>query len=44
MFTTTITVTNKNPDTIYNRLAEKLGRAPTNEECKQEVFRILDEK
>jgi hypothetical protein len=38
-----ITHTNKNPDTIYNKLASKLGRQPTNEEVKAEVMRILKE-
>lgn len=36
-----ITFTNKNPNTIWNRLAAKLGREPTNEEAKAEVKRIL---
>jgi len=40
----TVTVTNNNPDTIYNKLAAKLGRAPTNAECKEEIFRILSDK
>lgn len=35
------TWTNNNPDTIYNKLAEKLGRQPTNSEVKAEVERIL---
>ncbi len=35
------TWTNKNPNTIWNKLAEKLGRPPTNEEAKAEVLRIL---
>ena len=39
-----ITFTNKNPDTIWNRLAAKLGREPTNEEAKQEMNRILERK
>ena len=29
--------------TIYDNLAAKLGRNPTNEECKAECFRILNE-
>ncbi len=33
--------TNKNPNTIANRLAVKLGREPNNAELKQEVLRIL---
>ncbi len=32
---------NDNPDTIWNRLAAKLGREPTNAEAAQEVKRIL---
>jgi hypothetical protein len=38
----TTTWTNKNPDTIWNRLAAKLGREPTNAEAEAEVRRILD--
>jgi len=38
---TTITFTNKNPDTIYNKLAAKLGREPSNAEVKAELNRIL---
>ena len=37
----TFTVTNKNPETIWNKLAAKLGRQPTNAEAKAEVQRIL---
>lgn len=37
----TTTWTNNNPNTIWNRLAAKLGREPTNEEAKAEVKRIL---
>lgn len=39
----TITFTNPNPDTIWNRLAAKLGREPTNAEAREEVLRILRE-
>lgn len=39
----TVTVTNNNPDTIWNKLAAKLGRGPTSLEAKQEVLRILAE-
>ena len=39
----TFTVTNNNPNTIYNKLAAKLGRNPTSAECKAEVKRILSE-
>lgn len=38
---TTTTWTNRNPDTIWNRLAAKLGREPTNAEAVDEVRRIL---
>lgn len=34
---------NDNPDTIWNRLAAKLGRAPTQREAADEVRRILRE-
>ena len=37
------TITNNNPNTIWNKLAEKLGREPTNEEARQEVLRIMAE-
>ena len=37
------TVTNKNPNTIANKLAAKLGREPTNAELNEEVRRILRE-
>lgn len=43
MFRVTVMFANKNPDTIWNRLAAKLGREPTNAEAKAEVLRILDE-
>lgn len=32
-----------NPDTIWNRLAAKLGREPTNAEAIEEVKRLLAE-
>jgi hypothetical protein len=35
--------TNDNPDTIWNRLAAKLGREPTNAEAAAEVKRLLSE-
>lgn len=41
-----VTVTfhpSKNPDTIWNKLAAKLGREPTDEEATAEVKRILAE-
>lgn len=34
---------NDNPNTIWNRLAARLGREPTNDEAKAEVRRILAE-
>jgi hypothetical protein len=37
------TWTNDNPNTIWNRLAAKLGRTPTNAEAAAEVKRILAE-
>lgn len=37
----TFTVRNDNPNTIWNRLAARLGREPTNAEAKAEVLRIL---
>ena len=39
----TITWTNKNPETIWNKLAAKLGREPTSDEAREEVFRIMRE-
>ena len=36
-----ITFTNKNPNTIWNKLTEKLGRAPTNEECSEACRAII---
>lgn len=40
----TTTWTNHNPNTIWNKLAARLGREPTNEEAKDEVLRILRSK
>ena len=37
----TITHRNDNPNTIWNRLAARLGREPTNAEAAAEVRRIL---
>jgi hypothetical protein len=39
----TITWRNDNPNTIYNKLAAKLGRQPTEHEVREEVRRILRE-
>lgn len=38
-----ITWTNRNPNTIWNRLAARLGREPTDAEATAEVKRILAE-
>ena len=43
MISVTVTWSNGNPNTIWNRLAARLGREPTNAEAKAEVLRILDE-
>lgn len=37
------TWTNKNPNTIYNRLAARLGREPTDAEVRAELNRIMTE-
>ncbi|MDA5627797.1 MULTISPECIES: hypothetical protein [Agrobacterium] len=39
----TITFHNQNPDTIWNRLAARLGREPSTREATDEVRRILRE-
>lgn len=39
----TTTWTNENPNTIWNQLALRLGRQPTNAEATAEVKRILAE-
>lgn len=39
----TISHTNPNPDTIWNRLAARLGREPSDTEASDEVRRILSE-
>ena len=38
-----ITAHSDNPETIWNKLAAKLGRQPTSEEAAAEVKRILAE-
>lgn len=38
-----ITWTNRNPNTVWNRLAARLGRQPTPAEAAAEVKRILRE-
>lgn len=40
-FTLTTTWSNPNPNTIWNKLAARLGRQPTNAEARAEVKRIL---
>jgi hypothetical protein len=40
---TTTTWTNDNPATIWNRLAARLGRTPTDAEVTAEVRRILSD-
>lgn len=40
----TTTWTNHNPDTIWNRLAAKLGREPTSAEATAEVKSLLAER
>lgn len=39
----TVTFRNDNPDTIWNKLAARLGRQPTNEEAREECLRIMSE-
>lgn len=36
-----VTWTNNNPNTVYNRLAARLGREPTSDEVRSEVRRII---
>ena len=36
-----VTWTNHNPETVWNKLAARLGREPTPAEAKAEVLRIL---
>jgi hypothetical protein len=38
----THTVRNDNPSTIYNVLAARLGREPSEDEARDEVLRILN--
>jgi hypothetical protein len=40
---TTVSFTNRNPNTIWNKLAAKLGREPTHAEACAEVARIKQE-
>ena len=39
----TVSFRNDNPNTIWNRLAARLGREPTDAEARAEVLRVLDE-
>lgn len=41
--TISVSWNNSNPNTVWSRLAAKLGREPTNQEAKDEVCRILRE-
>jgi len=41
MFQVRTTWRNDNPNTIYNKLAARLGRTPTEQEAADEVRRIL---
>ncbi|NTD85474.1 hypothetical protein [Agrobacterium tumefaciens] len=41
--TVAVSVRNDNPDTIWNRLAARLGREPSTREATDEVRRILRE-
>lgn len=43
MIRVSVTVHNPNPNTIWNRLAARLSREPTNAEAIAEVKRILSE-
>jgi hypothetical protein len=37
----TFKITNANPETLWNQLTRKLGRPPTNQECKAAIFAAL---
>lgn len=39
----TIEFVNNDPNTIWNKLAAKLGREPTSTEAREEMLRILRE-
>jgi len=39
--TVSVSVRNDNPDTIWNRLAARLGREPSTREATDEVRRII---
>ena len=43
MFAVNFTVTNNNPNTVWNKLAARLGREPSNAEVTFEMQRILTE-
>ena len=43
MIQVNVTWHNANPNTIWGKLATRLGREPTNAEAKAEVLRILRE-
>ena len=44
MLKVSVTWHNPDPNTIWNKLAARLGREPTHEEAKAEVKRILQNK
>ena len=44
MLKVSVTWHNPDPNTIWNKLAARLGREPTHEEAKAEVKRILQTK
>ena len=44
MLAITITWHNPNPDTVWNRLADELGREPTNDEAADRVREILADR
>lgn len=41
-FSATVTWHNAGPHTIWAKLAERLGRDPTTDECRTEIRRILN--
>jgi hypothetical protein len=43
MIQITVTARNDNPGTIWNVLAARLGREPSEDEARDEVLRILEE-
>ena len=43
VFQLSISFYNSNPDTVWNKLAARLGREPSRKEAAEEVRRILSE-